>query len=411
MIMQLGDILESLDRSESEIISIMKGMIPIQAMSPSNNGNGECARADYLQSLLKGFDSIDRYDMEDPDHPGIFRANIVARRKGKGRGTFWLITHMDTVPSGDPSDWTFPPFEATVSDGRIYGRGTEDNGQSLVGTLMASNRFCGIDFDGMSLAVAFVADEETGSVCGIKHLIDLGLFSDDDFILVPDWGAPGGRMVDVAEKQIMWVRFSVTGRQTHGSTPDKGVNAFRAGMEFSVDLNRRLEDRYPESNPLFKSARSTFEPTRAIANIGSINMIPGYYEFCMDCRILPGYDLHEILGFMESVASEHSERTGAVIEVSAEQMNASGRISDSDTRCFRKFAESVKSVNGEDVEAVGIGGGTCANFFRLAGLNAYAWGSDGGTLHQPDEYVSIKTLIKDAKVFATAIHRLCVESE
>lgn len=407
--MQLDDVLKSLDQSESEVITIMKGMIPIQAMSPSNGGDGESARADYLQDLLKGFDSIERYDTEDPDHSGVIRANLVARRNGRRKGTVWLITHMDTVPSGDVSDWTFPPFEATVSDGRIYGRGTEDNGQSMVGVIIAANRMCEMEFNGMSLAVAFVADEETGSVCGIKHLLDLGLFTEDDFILVPDWGAPDGSMVEIAEKQILWVRISITGKQTHGSTPNKGINAFRAGMEFSVDLNRRLEERYSGEDPIFRPGRSTFEPTKATANIGSINMIPGYYEFCMDCRILPGYDPKEIVDFMQSVAAEHSARTGATIEVNEEQLNVSGIPSVTDTECFRKFAESVKEVNGIDVEAVGIGGGTCANFFRLRGMNAYAWGSDGGSLHQPDEWVSMKTLIRDAKVFATMIHKMCVE--
>ncbi len=406
--MQLEDILNRVDASEDEAVSMMCGMIRIPSMAPVNGGEGECARADVIQDYLKGFDSVERYDMEDPAFPGKMRANIVARKKGKKKGTVWFITHMDTVPPGDLDDWENPPFEPVVKDGRIYGRGSEDNGQSLIGVAVASEAVTGMDFEGMSLAVAYVGDEETGSLCGIQHLMDLGLFKEDDFIIVPDWGAPGGAFVDISEKQILWVKAAITGKQTHGSTPTKGINAHRVGMEFMTDLVSRLEDRYPKKDTVFRTPVSTFEPTKTPGNTGSINMIPGYHEIYMDCRVIPDYDIHEIFGFMESVAESHSKRTGAKIELTMEQGAVTGKMSDPTTENYRKFVESIKQARGIDVEAVGIGGGTCANFFRLKGMNAYVWGSDGGTLHQPNEYVVIRTMMDDARAFAAMMYNMCV---
>ncbi len=406
--MQLEDILRRVEASEDEAVSMMCGMIRIPSIAPVNGGEGECARADVIQYYLKGFDSVERYDMEDPGFPGKMRANIVARKKGKKKGTVWFITHMDTVPTGDPEDWDNPPFDPLVRDGRIYGRGSEDNGQSLIGVAVASAAVTSLDFEGMSLAVAYVGDEETGSVCGIQHLIDLDLFKEEDFIIVPDWGSPGGAFVDISEKQILWVKVAITGKQTHGSTPTKGINAHRAGIEFMADLLPRLEERYPKIDNVFRTPVSTFEPTKTPGNTGSINMIPGYHELYLSCRIIPDYDIHEIFDFMRSVAASHSERTGARIELTMEQGAVTGRMSDPTTENYRKFAESIKQARGLDVEAVGIGGGTCANFFRLKGMNAYVWGSDGGTLHQPNEYVIIKTMMDDAKAFAAMMYNLCV---
>ena len=406
--MQLEDILRLVEEHTDDAVSKMCGMISVPAIAPVNGGDGECARADVIQKYLTGFDTVERFDTEDPEHPGVMRANVVARRKGKKKGTVWFVTHMDTVPPGDLSDWENPPFQPVVKDGKIYGRGTEDNGQSLIGVAVASSIINQLSFEGMSLGVAFVGDEESGSVCGVRHLLDQNLFGDDDFILVPDWGAPGGAMVDVSEKQIMWVKIAVTGKQTHGSTPDKGINAYRASIEFMADLLRRLEERYPDTDPMFRPDRSTFEPTKASANDGSVNMIPGYYEMYMDCRIILRYDIREIFFFMESVAKEHSERTGARFELSLIQGTVSGRPSDAETEGYKVFVESVRQARGIDVTAVGIGGGTCANFFRLKGMNAYVWGSDGGTLHQPNEYVVIKTMMDDAKVFAAVMYNMCV---
>ena len=406
--MQLEDILRLVEEHTDDAVSKMCGMISVPAIAPVNGGDGECTRADIIQKYLTGFDIVERFDTEDPEHPGVMRANVVARRKGKKKGTVWFVTHMDTVPPGDISDWENPPFQPVVKDGKIYGRGTEDNGQSLRGVAVASSIINQLSFEGMSLGVAFVGDEESGSVCGVRHLLDQNLFGDDDFILVPDWGAPGGAMVDVSEKQIMWVKIAVTGKQTHGSTPDKGINAYRASIEFMADLLRRLEERYPDTDPMFRPDRSTFEPTKASANDGSVNMIPGYYEMYMDCRIILRYDIREIFSFMESVAKEHSERTGARFELSLIQGTVSGRPSDAETEGYKVFVESVRQARGIDVTAVGIGGGTCANFFRLKGMNAYVWGSDGGTLHQPNEYVVIKTMMDDAKVFAAVMYNMCV---
>ena len=408
--MEIRDIIRSVESSEERMVSDMCRMIRIPAMSPINDGEGECARADYLQGILEGFDTVERFDIDDKDHPGIRRANVVARKKGKKRGTVWFITHMDTVPVGNLQDWESDPFEPRVADGRIYGRGTEDNGQSLIGVAAASRAVCKEPFEGKSLGVAFVADEETGSVYGIKHLIESGLFSDDDFIIVPDWGSPGGAMVDVTEKQILWVKVEITGKQTHGSTPNKGVNAFRAGTEFLADLIKGLEERYPKKDGLFRPETSTFEPTKSSANDCSINTIPGYFEFHMDCRILPDYDIDDVFRFMEEVARKHSERTGADIVLKVEQANVSGKPSDPNTEDYRRFRESIREARGIDVDAVGIGGGTCANFFRLKGMNAYVWGSDGGSLHQPNEYVVVRTMVEDAKAFAAIMYNMCVRT-
>jgi succinyl-diaminopimelate desuccinylase len=94
--------------------------------------------------------------------------------------------------------------------------------------------------------------------------------------------------------------------------------------------------------------------------------------------------------------------------VSVAQRTYAGKPSPTDTEDFRAFREAVMSVVGKEPETVGVGGGTCANFFRLREMPAYVWQTGGGTLHQPNEYCEIANLISDAKVFATLFYKLCV---
>ena len=89
--MQLDDVLRVIEDSRDGIVKDMCSMIRIPAIGPFNGGVGECERADFIQTLLEGhFDSIERYDVEDDQFPGIIRPNVVARKHGKKNGTVWI---------------------------------------------------------------------------------------------------------------------------------------------------------------------------------------------------------------------------------------------------------------------------------------------------------------------------------
>ena len=81
--MPIEDILTKIENSKEDIVRDLSGMIKIPSMGPANNGTGESACADYLMTLLDGFDEIKRVDVEDVDYPDVIRPNILAVKKGK----------------------------------------------------------------------------------------------------------------------------------------------------------------------------------------------------------------------------------------------------------------------------------------------------------------------------------------
>ena len=406
--MRLDSILKRIEGSTDDMIADMSAMIRIPAIGPLNGGKGEGLRADKVLEFLKDFDSIERIDVKDVLDGTVMRPNILAKKNGKGKGTVWIVSHLDTVLPGDLEEWRTPPYEPVVKDGKIYGLGTEDNGQAIISSIYASKFFELGKLTKRSIGLAIVADEETTSTMGIEYLINAGLFGPDDVFVVPDWGVPGGTMVEVAEKHLIWLKFSVEGKQTHGSTPQKGLNAYRVSTNMLSDILDRLERKYPDSDPLFRPTVSTFEPTKAIATVGNINTIPGYHEFWLDIRLLPRYDPDDLIVYAKELGEKWEKRTGAKITVTVEQRTRSGKPSDIECPEFRALRDSISSVVGKEPETVGVGGGTCANFFRLAGYNAYVWQTGGGSLHQPNEYCDLDNLRSDAKVFATLFHKLCV---
>jgi len=406
--MKLEQILEKIENSRDEMVKVMSEMIRIPALAPINGGEGEGKRADMLIKHLKGYDSVVRADAHDDHDTNIVRSNILAKKNGKGKGTVWIVAHLDTVPANDLQDWDTDPFDPVVKDGKIYGRGTEDNGQAIISSMFASKFIPKEILSKRSIGIAYVADEETSSRMGIEHLIKQGHFSKDDVFIVPDWGTPEGQLIAVAEKNLIWLQFNITGKSTHGSTPENGINAFRVGNEFMMDMLEQFRKEFPNENDVFIPKVSTFEPTKCTGTVMNVNTIPGNFEFSMDIRVIPEYHQDEVLAIAERVARKHENLTGAKIDILEIQRHVSGKISSTKGEVFEALMDSIGSITGKRPRPVGVGGATCANFFRKEGYDAYVWEYGGGTLHGPNEYVVIENMVIDAKVFASLFYKLCV---
>ena len=405
----LEQALELIDASVDEMAETMVEMIRFPALAPVNGGVGEGEKADFLMTRLKGFDSITRLDVPDETDPTVLRPNIVAVKRGKKNGTVWVVAHMDVVPAGDPELWDTPPFDPVYRDGKVYGRGTEDNGQSIISSLFASRSWLGEELNGMSMGVVYVADEETTSRMGIEYLLDKGFFKEDDVIIVPDWGSPGGSEIEVSEKHLVWLNFTFEGKTTHGSTPDLGINAYRVSTYYLAELIHVLEEKFCRTDDIYLPHMSTFEPTKRPATVENLNTIPGYDEFSMDVRLLPAYHIDDVIAIARELAAKYEEKTGAKICVNEIQRHESGKPSSTDSAGFIALRDAVQFVTGNKPSAVGVGGGTCANFFRARGLDAYVWQCGGGTLHAPNEHVVMSNLVTDTKVFTTLYYNLCVK--
>ena len=172
------------------------------------------------------------------------------------------MTHLDIVPPGELSLWHTDPYSVVEKDGRLYGRGVEDNQQGLVASVFAALSLLKNGIKPKStLKLLFVSDEETGSDMGIKYLIrEHDLFRPQDWFLIPDGGNKEGTMLEVAEKNLLWIKFHTQGQQCHASMPDLGVNAFTAASALALALHG-LQKRFPQQNQIFEPPVSTFMPT------------------------------------------------------------------------------------------------------------------------------------------------------
>lgn len=393
-----------LDSMRELVVKLETDLTAIPAISPRSGGTGEARKATYVREFLEsaGVGEIERVDSEDPDAEGGLRPNMIARLPGRDASrTLWIMSHLDVVPPGDESKWSSPPWEARVDGDRIYGRGVEDNHQGIVASMILARALLEESVrPRWNLALLFVADEEVGSTHGIQHLIGTSNpFRPDDLVIVPDGGEPDGSMIEVAEKAILWTRFRVVGKMTHGSTPERGINATRAAAHLVTLLDGLYRD-FPRKEEVFDPPISTFEPTKREPNVENVNTIPGEDVFYMDARILPGYELDEVKARMRSCCDAIAERFGVEVEMDHPQEEAAAPPTDPGSPVVKALQPAIKHVYGVDARPMGIGGGTVAAFIRRAGIPAVVWSRMDETMHGFDEYVLVPNIIGDAKVFA-----------
>ena len=397
------DALEMIDSYKDEILKTAKAMISIKAISPESGGEGESKRADYLSGLLSGMGfKVDRYEYKDGK--GVMRPNLTVVF-GNNERTLWIVSHIDTVSEGDLSLWTHDPFTLYVEGDKLYGRGINDDGQDVLAGIYALKALkeskAKLKYN---YGLALVADEELGSRFGIEKLIEEGIFKEEDMFIVPDGGNERGDEIEVAEKGILWVKVSVHGKQVHASTPAMGVNAYRKAIEFIGAADRLLHEKYAARNPIFQPDISTFEMTKHEKNTDSVNIIPGLDVSYIDCRVLPEYSLDSVLEDLKKLAAS-KDFSNVRIDIEAFNREDAAEPTPADSEITKLTEKSVKAIANIEPRMVGIGGGTCAAFFRKKGMPAVVWSKKFDIAHQPNEYALLSDILLDAKVFAD----MCME--
>jgi len=134
--------------------------------------------------------------------------------------------------------------------------------------------------------------------------------------------------------------------------------------------------------------------------VDSVKIVPGEDTVYFDCRILPQYDVEDVLADVHRVAAEFEAKTGAKLHVEILQKQSAPREINAESEIVLLLKEALKQTRGLNAVVGGIGGGTCAAYFRKQGIPAAVWSTIDEVAHQPDEYAKVANMVEDAKVFA-----------
>jgi len=317
------------------------------------------------------------------------RPNVISRLGQNKSGQRLLMpAHMDIVPAGE--GWDTDPFNVIEKDGKLFGRGTLDNKGPLVSILIAAQVLKKLGIDQQlkgELMVAALSDEEAedpdGINYGIGYLVDEHLI-DPTMAVVPDIG---GNMleIDVAEKGRTVIKITAIGKQAHGSTPEKGVNAVFMMAKLVNELEK-LKFNYQVHPVLGHPTLNLGEIHGGVAS----NIVPGTCYIYIDIRSVPGQTEKILLGQLQDCIARVPDGKFKVDVVSTNQPHS---ISP-DVELVAMIKANAKEYLNLEPHAIGQGGGTYAKTLCLNGIAAVGWGpGDDNAFHVANEYVEIKQLI------------------
>lgn len=205
--------------------------------------------ADAVATLLEGTGVFDSVEVKRAAIPGTHEfgqpAVLATRAARNGRPTVLLYAHHDVQPPGDEALWDSPPFEPTVRDGRLYGRGAADDKAGVmahVGAIRAVSEVLGDDLD-LGIAVFIEGEEEYGSRSFGQFLADNAEVLRSDVIVVADSGNWDERTPGLTVSLRGNARFTLTVRTLeHASHSGMMGGAVPDAMLATVKLLATLWD-------------------------------------------------------------------------------------------------------------------------------------------------------------------------
>lgn len=389
-------------KNEGRLVELLCRLIAANTENPP--GNEHLAAAIMRDELEPLGIPCTAYEKE----PG--RTNLVARI-GSGPPRILIACHFDVVPAGD--GWETDPYTAVVRNGRVYGRGADDNKGQLAAMIEAAkylkqneSRLTG------EVILAGVADEERGSNLGLEWLADEGIL-DADFAIIPDISHEM-EAISIGEKGALFVKVVSQGRQAHGSRPRMGVNAIANMIDFLNEVRKLDFNTGTGSNTNVKTGVNTGTDTDAdslfsppTCNIGVIsggsaaNIVPARCEAQIDFRFLPSQSsaqiertLHDIAGRIER-ASQGAKFTFETM------MHVDPFLIDTDNLLLARLRKTAQDVLGKEPEFIGLSGSTVAKPLVRTGTVAVGFGPGEDTqAHIANESVRIESLLKFVEILA-----------
>ncbi|MCU0759792.1 MAG: succinyl-diaminopimelate desuccinylase [Steroidobacteraceae bacterium] len=309
--------------------------------------------------------------------------NLWATR-GRSGPVLCFAGHTDVVPTGPLEEWRTDPFQPTIRDGVLYGRGAADMKSGLAAMITATEAFV-TERPGHSGRIAYLitSDEEGPSVDGTKKVVEtLGARRERiDYCLV---GEPSseqriGDTIKIGRRGSLSGRLTVHGVQGHVAYPQLAENPVHTLAPALAELTSRTWD---HGNEHFQP--TTFQISNLNAGTGAPNVIPGELKARFNLRYSPVQTLDGLKEIVEGILRKHGIRYTLEWYLSGEPFyTPPGPLSGA-------AVEAVREVTGQ-VPRLSTGGGTSdGRFIAPMGAQVVELGVVNATIHKVNECVRIE---------------------
>jgi succinyl-diaminopimelate desuccinylase len=373
----------------SSALELTKELIRRKSVTPDDAGCQE-----LLAARLAGVGfAIERMRFGDVE-------NLWAFHRGGDGPVVCFAGHTDVVPSGPLEKWRSDPFEPSLRDGHLYGRGAADMKSGVAAMTTAAEAFVA-SRPAYAGAIAFVvtSDEEGPSVDGTRRVVEAlrarGQRIDYCIVGEPSSQRQFGDTVRIGRRGSLSGRLSVQGIQGHVAYPDRARNPIHAVLPAFMELAARHWD---GGNAHFPP--TSFQLSNLNSGTGASNVIPGELDAQFNLRWSPVQSVDGLKQAVTEILSRHG------LDHSIEWLEASMPYYTKPGRLSGIVADAVESVAATRPELSTGGGTSDGRFFGALGAEVVEFGLLNGTIHQVDECCAIDDVERLRKVYAAALERL-----
>ena len=385
--------------SEEHIIEMTSDMVRI----PSYAGipNQETGVAKYVKSVFDA-NGIPCYLKEVADG----RCNVIATLdSGKPGKTLMFNSHIDTVP---PNGWE-EAFEPKIVDGKLYGRGSEDDKGPLacIVEAMLAIKETGALKQG-KIVLTGVLDEEQNSI-GTIDVVESGIAADGAII-----AECTHLQIQTCQRGLEWLKFHFIGKTVHGSRQREGINAIAKAVSFINAMEEKLIPKvFARTHPLLKEATVNYG---VIHGGTQLSTVAGECDLYVDTRFLPDQQYDDVLGEFQELLDKLAAKDPQFkceMSVCEASVMKEGYLhlsfeTEPDHPLVTTLQNVVGSVTGEDAEVFGVPyWSDGALLSRYSHIPTVILGPGGGTAHTDHEHIPVEELTQAALVYALAAVDFC----
>ncbi|MDD3657054.1 MAG: M20 family metallopeptidase [Atribacterota bacterium] len=386
---------------EKGVVQFTQDLVRIKSVfHPEKEGCNEEKVAHFVAKKLKDMGLKVVVEEVAPGRP-----NVIAVLKGSQEGKNLLFeAHTDVVTEGNPQEWKYPPFDAIIHKGNIYGRGSCDTKGNLAAMVYAVKAILDskTDFKG-SIVLCIPVDEE-GMMLGIKNFINQGWADEVDAAIICE---PEENNICITQKGAMRIVIKVKGKMAHGAMPETGINPNWGVAKILIALERLQKKEIKKLGKHEYLGFPSFTPTILRAPIkgeAQINVIPQECMLTVDIRTVPGQEHNQlkkaILNIFKKI-SQKDQHFQASMEVIEERPWTE---TSPDEPIVKDTAQAFQYITKKKPIYNGVPGATDGTFLKSwKNIPIVTIGAGNRLIpHQVDEYVEIKELIETVKIYVLA---------
>ncbi len=320
---------------------------------------------------------------------------------GNSGPLFAFAGHTDVVPAGDENAWNTKPFEPTIKDGYLYGRGAADMKGGLASMVTATEKYL-IENPNHNGRIAFLitSDEEGVAVNGTVKVMEFLNESNQkiDYCLLgePSSTSITGDVIKNGRRGSLNGVLKINGKQGHVAYPHLAKNPIHL---VSPALDDLCKQEWDNGNDYFPA--TSFQISNMHSGDGVTNVIPGDAQVMFNFRYSTETTKEELQKKVHEILDSHN------LDYSIEWSHSGYPFLTPKGELVSACIQAIKKIKGIETELSTSGGTSDGRFIAQEGTQVVELGPVNATIHQVNESVLVQDLDDLSEIYYQVLVNIC----